>query len=101
MVSRYGMSELVGPVAYDDSDSLNPGTFVTAKPYSEEKAAELDRETKRIIDEALERAQAVLKKHRKALDAIAEKLIEVETIERKEFEDLLILNGIKPKKLLI
>ncbi|OHB17564.1 MAG: cell division protein FtsH [Parcubacteria group bacterium RIFCSPHIGHO2_01_FULL_45_26] len=98
MVSRYGMSELVGPVAYDDSDSLNPSAFVTAKPYSEEKAAELDRETKRIIDEGLERARAVLKKHRNALDAIAGKLVEVETIERKDFEDLLILHGIKPKK---
>ena len=98
MVSRYGMSELVGPVAYDDSESLNPGAFVVAKPYSEEKAAELDRETKRIVDEALEKARDVLKKHRKALESIAIKLIEVETIEKKEFEDLLVLNGIKPKK---
>jgi len=99
MVSRFGMSDLVGPVAYDDTDSLNPGSMVVAKPYSEEKAAELDRETKRIIDEALVKARQVITTHRKALDSIADKLMEVETIERKDFENLLVLNGIKPKKL--
>ena len=98
MVSRFGMSDLVGPVAYDDTDSLNPGSMVMAKPYSEEKAAELDRETKRIVTEGLEKARNVLKKNRKALDSIADKLVEVETIEQKDFEDLLILHGIKPKK---
>ncbi|HEY4515303.1 MAG TPA: ATP-dependent zinc metalloprotease FtsH [Candidatus Paceibacterota bacterium] len=99
MVTRWGMSDKVGPVAYDDTDSLNPGSMVMAKPYSEEKAAELDSETKRIINEALERSRAVIKEHRKALDAIAERLMQVETIERKDFEDLLILSGIKPKKI--
>ncbi len=98
MVTRWGMSEAVGPVAYDDTDSLNPGSTMVAKPYSEEKAAELDRQTKLIVDQALAKAREVIKTHRKALDSIAEKLIEVETIERKEFEELLVLNGIKPKR---
>lgn len=99
MVSRFGMSDKVGPVAYDDTDSSAPGQLFASRPYSEDKASELDDETKRIIDEALAKAKDVLTNHRKALDAIADKLIEVETIERKEFEDLLTLHGIKPKKL--
>ena len=50
------------------------------------------------MSEAEGRATDILKKHRKALDTIAKKLIEVETIERDEFEKLLIANGIVPKK---
>src|SRR3989344_2390426 len=61
MVARYGMSEKVGPVAYDDADALVPGQSIQASAYSEEMAATLDRETKRIIDEALTKAVDVLK----------------------------------------
>ena len=100
MVARWGMSEKVGPVAYEDSESLVMGQLMPAtKPYSEEMLAVLDAETKRIIDEALTKARDVITTHRKTLDSIADKLMEVETIERKDFEDLLVLNGIKPKKL--
>jgi len=90
----------VGPVAYEDGESVVMGQMMPpVKPYSEEMSAVLDAETKRIIDEALVKARKVITDHRKALDAIADKLMEVETIERKDFEDLLVLNGIKPKKL--
>ena len=100
MVARWGMSEKVGPVAYEDGESVVMGQMMPpVKPYSEEMSAVLDAETKRIIDEALVKARKVITDHRKALDAIADKLMEVETIERKDFEDLLVLNGIKPKKL--
>ena len=99
MVTRYGMSEKIGPVAYDDGDSMLPGQMLpSGGAYSEEMSATLDSETKRIINEALVKAREVLATHRKALDAIADKLVEVETIEQKEFENLLILHGIKPKK---
>ena len=99
MVTRYGMSEKVGPVAYDDGDSLVPGQMLpSGGAYSEEMSAMLDSETKRIITEALTKAKEVLNTHRKALDAIADKLTEVETIEQKEFNELLVLNGIKPKR---
>ena len=99
MVTRYGMSEKVGPVAYDDGDSMLPGQMFPARgAYSEEMSAMLDSETKRIINEALTKAREVLTDNRKALETIADKLIEIETLEQKEFNDLLILNGIKPKK---
>jgi cell division protease FtsH len=61
-------------------------------------AAEVDAEVSRIIENARTRAVDVLKEHRKVLDAIAEKLVEVETIEREEFEKLLVANGIMPKQ---
>ena len=65
---------------------------------SQEVVAEIDAEVKKIILAAHKKAETVLTKHRAALDAIAQKLVEVETLERAEFETILIANGITPKK---
>ena len=91
MVSRYGMSDKLGPIAFGDRE-------LGREPYSEHVAAEIDAEVSRIIDEAKTRAAFVIKQHRSALDAIAKELIEKETVEREEFEKILVLNGITPKK---
>jgi cell division protease FtsH len=61
-------------------------------------SALIDSEVSKIITDARKEAKKILTKHRAALDVIAQKLIEVETLERKEFEELLIANGITPKK---
>lgn len=99
MVTRYGMSEKLGTVAYEPSQGRTVfGSGVEAGEQSQEVAALIDAEVKRIIDSAYKRAEAVLKKHRKALDAIAQKLVEVETVERADFEKILVANGITPKK---
>jgi len=90
MVSRYGMSDKLGPVAF-----ANDRTGEVA--YSQDVASKIDGEVSRIIDEAKEKAREVLVKHRKALDMMSEKLVETETLEREEFEKLLVLNGIRPK----
>ena len=90
MVSRYGMSDKLGPIAFGERAMGN-------EPYSERVAGEIDTEVSRIIDEARARATAVITKHRKALDAIAKELMEKETVERAEFEKILITNGITPK----
>ena len=90
MVTRYGMSDKLGPIAFGERAMGN-------EPYSERVAGEIDTEVSRIIDEARARATAVITKHRKALDAIAKELMEKETVERAEFEKILILNGITPK----
>ena len=92
MVARWGMSETVGPVAFA-SDRGGHGEA----PYSQAVAAQMDAEVKRIIEDARTKAEEVLSTHRGALDAIAEKLVEVETLEREEFEKILIANGITPK----
>jgi cell division protease FtsH len=91
MVTRYGMSKKLGPIAFGERQMGN-------EPYSEKVAAEIDSEVKTIIENAKARAITVINEHREALDAIAKELIEKETIERAEFEKLLIANGITPKK---
>jgi len=91
MVVRYGMSEKLGPIAFGERQLGN-------EPYSEQVAAKIDAEVTRIIEEAKARATHVINERRVALDAIAKELIEKETIERAEFEKILIANGITPKK---
>ena len=91
MVARFGMSEKLGPIAFGERQLGN-------EPYSEQVAAQIDAEVARIIVEAKERAKKVISEHRDALDAIAKELIEKETVERSEFEKILIANGILPKK---
>ncbi len=92
MVARYGMSDRVGPIAFATDRGYGSDT------YSQEIAAKIDAEVTRIVDEAKASAREVLTTHRGALDAIANRLVEVETLEREEFENLLIANGITPKK---
>lgn len=92
MVARYGMSDVVGPVAF----SVDRGYGEHA--YSQDIAMKIDAEVTRILNEGRERARVVLTDHRKVLEAIAERLVVVETLEREEFEKILIANGITPKK---
>ncbi|OHB24775.1 MAG: cell division protein FtsH [Parcubacteria group bacterium RIFOXYD2_FULL_52_8] len=102
MVSSYGMSEKIGPVDFGREGSapvLIGGKIHQNAAFSETYATMLDEEVSRIMREAEQRAVKVLEEHRKALDMMSAELQRIETIERKEFEDLLVLNGIKPKKL--
>jgi cell division protease FtsH len=99
MVTRYGMSDKMGPVAFDAAVGRTLfGGGVDGGEQSEEVAAQIDAEVKAIITGALKKGETMIKKHRGALNAIAEKLIEVETIEREDFEKILIAHGITPKK---
>lgn len=99
MVTKWGMSEEIGPVALEGGNGKPVfGYNPHSKEYSEKVSAEIDREVSRIIDTALQKATRVLTEHRSALDAISERLVEVETLERDEFEKLLIANGITPKR---
>ena len=74
------------------------GGGIDGKEYSEKVSADIDAEVKHIIDEAYKKASDIIKTQRKVLDAIAVRLIEVETIEREEFEQILIAHGITPKR---
>ncbi len=91
MVSRYGMSEKLGPIAFGERE-------IGHEQYSETVATQIDAEVTRIVEEAKVKAQDILKRHRKALDAIAMELVEKETVEREDFEKTLIANGITPKQ---
>ena len=99
MVAKYGMSEKVGVLALEGMGGRPLfGKGMEEHDYSEKSGAIIDTEVGRIMSEAYKRAEKVLKEKKKALDAIADKLVEVETIERDEFEKILIANGITPKR---
>ena len=100
MVTKYGMSEKMGPIAleYAGGRALFGGGLDGTEQQSEEVAAQIDAEVRAIINGAHKKAEEILTTHRKALNAIAKHLVEVETIEREEFEKILIVNGITPKK---
>lgn len=99
MVTKYGMSEKMGPVALEGAGGrVLFGRGVEEGEYSERVAAEIDAEVSQIMAEAMARAEKAVTENRKLLDAIAETLMEVETIEREGFEKLLVAHGIVPKK---
>lgn len=99
MVTRYGMSEKVGPIAVEAMPGKTLfGAGVEATEQSEEAAALVDSEVKKIIATCYKKAEHAIEKHRAAFEAIAQKLIEVETIERDDFELILVAHGIVPKK---
>ncbi|MBV9662147.1 MAG: ATP-dependent zinc metalloprotease FtsH [Acidimicrobiales bacterium] len=91
MVTEYGMSEALGPQqlgAHDGEVFL--GRDLGHRPnYSEEVAATVDREVRNLIDEAHDRACAVLVEHRAVLDVMARRLVEKETLDALELEELL------------
>ena len=101
MVTKYGMSEKLGPVALEGSGgrALFGGRGVDSRDYSEEVSAKIDAEVSKIMNDAFARAREACTEHRKALDAIANELVVKESIERDDFEKLLVANGIMPKKL--
>jgi cell division protease FtsH len=90
MITEYGMSENLGPLAYGTKDEqVFLGRDLTRnRNYSEEVAAAIDRETRRIIGECHERAKRLLDQNRSRLHRIAEVLLEKETIESDEFRML-------------
>ena len=99
MVTKYGMSEKMGPIALEGAGGKPLfGLGVGDKDYSERVGALIDAEVSKIMNEAMKKVEKIIKDHRKVLDAIALRLIEVETIEQKEFEEILVAHGIALKK---
>jgi cell division protease FtsH len=90
MVTRLGMSESLGPMVYGQKEELIfLGREISEqRDYSEAVAEQIDREVRKLVSEAYDRARAILSEHREVLDSIANRLLEVETISREEFERL-------------
>ncbi len=93
MVTRYGMSDKLGPIAFtsDHNEVFLGRDFASSKNYSEEVAAVIDQEVKRIITEAYERCENMLAEHRDILDRVAAYLLEHETMDSEAFEQ--VFNG--------
>ena len=99
MVTRWGMSDVIGPMALEN-DGGRPlfGQGVEGKEYSEKWASVIDAEVEAIMKGSLARATEVLKNYKPVLDAIAAKLMDVETLEQKEYEAIISEHGIALKK---
>ncbi len=90
LVTQYGMSEL-GPITFGEKTELVfLGKEITeGRNYSEQMAAEIDKQVEKLIKDAQKTAEKVLKKRKSKLKQIADRLIKKEVIERKEFERLI------------
>ena len=89
MVTKYGFSEKLGPVNYSSSDEVFLGKDFTSKQaYSEETANEIDEEVKAIVEECYDAALSILEEHKTQLTAVAEGLLEIETLDGEQFIDL-------------
>ncbi len=98
MITQYGMSEKIGPVALESpAGRVLFGAGVNDREYSEKVASEIDGEITRIMTEARELATKTLAEHQPAFQAIAKRLIETETIEREEYEKIISAHGITLK----
>ena len=90
MVTRLGMSNELGSMVYGQKEELIfLGREISEqRDYSEAIAEQIDREVRKLVDEAYEKATEILQKYRDQLDAVAAKLLEVESLSREEFEKI-------------
>ena len=89
MVTEWGMSKALGPLSYVETEETGFLGPTHHKDYSEETAKEIDDEVRRIINEQYDRAKLVIAEHREQLNAIAEALLERETLGRAEIEAIM------------
>lgn len=97
MVTKYGMSESVGPVVYDDGNGevFLGKDYGHVKNYSEQTSAKIDAEVEEIMRTAYDKTVQILKEHYDKLELVAETLIEKEKLSGEEFESLLVNGCIK------
>ena len=99
MVTEWGMSERLGPIAYGNDGPVFLGRdFEQRNTYSEETAGIIDEEVKAIVSKAYERAKKLLNEHRAILDNMARALVERETIYTAEVD--MLMNGASYKEVL-
>jgi len=91
MVTEYGMSERLGLVSYERERRpiFLPESFNPTKTYSEEKAAQIDEEISRVMEEAHQRVRQILSEKRKVLDTLASLLLEKELVQGEELRKML------------
>ncbi|HEY9769306.1 MAG TPA: ATP-dependent zinc metalloprotease FtsH3 [Coleofasciculaceae cyanobacterium] len=97
MVTRFGMSDRLGPVALgrQNGNVFMGRDIASDRDFSNETAAAIDEEVRNYVDQAYSRAKKVLTENRHILDRLAEMLIEKETVEADELQDVLANNDVK------
>ncbi len=99
MVMKYGMSDKIGIISYDNDDDevfIGRDLAHSTRGYSEEVAGKIDEEVKRIITECYEKAEKIIKENMDVLHKSAQLLLEKEKISREEFESLFLVGSAEP-----
>jgi cell division protease FtsH len=97
-VTKWGLSEKMGPLMYDEDDGevfLGMSAGSKTKPHSPDTAREIDQEVRNLIDECYDESKILLKKHEDKLHMMADALIEYETLSSDQIDD--IMAGAKPR----
>jgi cell division protease FtsH len=97
MITRFGMSERLGPVALgrQQGNVFLGREIASDRDFSDETAATIDEEVRQLVDQAYARAKDVLVSNRYILDRLADMLIEKETVDSEELQELLATNDVK------
>ncbi|MBJ7296869.1 MAG: ATP-dependent zinc metalloprotease FtsH3 [Dolichospermum sp.] len=97
MITRFGMSDRLGPVALgrQQGNMFLGRDIMSERDFSEETAAAIDEEVRKLVDTAYIRAKEVLVNNRQVLDEIAQMLIEKETVDAEELQEILGNNDVK------
>ncbi len=100
MITKYGMSEKLGPIAFgSDNDEVFLGkNYTHTRNYSETVAAAIDEEVENIINNAYKRTETILREHIDQLHLVSEVLIKLEKIDREQFESLMTTGALPQEK---
>ena len=100
MITKYGMSEKLGPIAFgSDNDEVFLGkTYNHTRNYSENIAAAIDEEVENIINTAYKRTETILKEHIDQLHLVSDALIKLEKIDKEQFESLMTTGALPQEK---
>jgi len=95
MVTKWGLSEKLGPLHYGEDESGQPGH---GNPISGKTSNEIDAEVRRIIDTCYERAEKLLEENRDILEAMKDALMEYETLDAEQVDDLMARRKVRPPR---
>jgi len=96
MVTKWGLSETMGPVLYGEDEAQNPGGGNAH--YSEDTSRQIDQEVRTILDDAYKQAKKLLEDNRDILESMKDALMEFETIDSDQVDDLMHRRKVRPPK---
>lgn len=96
MVTKWGLSAKLGPLHYGEEEGMYPG--MSTQQYSDETSKRIDEEVRRIIDDCYSRAQKILEDNRDILEAMKDALMEYETIDAEQVDDLMARRKVRPPR---
>ncbi len=96
MVTKWGLSAKLGPLHYGEEEGMYPG--MATQQYSDDTSKRIDEEVRRIIEECYSRAQKILEDNRDILEAMKDALMEYETIDAEQVDDLMARRKVRPPR---